>query len=209
MNAIGLLPKIFSLLSTTAAGSVSSAATTEPNNALVIASFALTAAAVLFFMLEIFVPSGGLFALLCGACAIASIVVMFVFNGGLGVLMLIGYVVVVPFAFYWGIRLWERSPIGRKLILGAEEDFTTATESATRSEVDRRDRVASIKSLIGRKGVTDSQLRPVGFVRIDGERIDAIAEGDVIDVGESIIVVDAYDNQLKVRPTGQIAPDSH
>lgn len=207
MNSLGLTTLIC-LLGATAAGPVSSAAATTPNNALVIASLALTAAAALFFMLEIFVPSGGLLALLCGACSIASVVVMFVYDGALGVLMLIGYIVVVPFAFYWGVRLWERSPLGRKLILDADEDFTSATESATRSEVDRRDRVSSIKDLIGRTGVTDSQLRPVGFVRIDGQRLDAIAEGDVIETGASIVVVDAYDNQLKVRPVGLDAPDS-
>ncbi len=206
MTFITLLPQILEL-SATAAGTTPVAAA-APNNALVIASFALAAAAALFFTLEIFLPSGGLLALLCGACAIASIVVMFVYDSALGVLMMVGYVIVIPFAFYWGVRLWERSPLGRKLILDADEDFTSENESASRSEVDRVDRVDSIKKLIGRTGIADSQLRPVGFVRIDGERVDAIAEGELIDAGQAITVVDAYDNQLKVRLVEPNAPDS-
>lgn len=206
MSSIGLLTQTLELSATTAGAAPG--AVSAPNNALLIASFALTAAAVFFFMLEIFLPSGGLLALLCGACSIASIVVMFVFDSALGALMMIGYVVVIPFAFYWGVRLWERSPIGRKLILGADEDFTSESESVNRSEVDRQDRVSSIKRLIGRTGIADSQLRPVGYVRIDGERLDAIAEGDLIDAGQTITVVDAYDNQLKVRLAEPNAPNS-
>lgn len=172
----------------------------EPNSALLGGSLALLGGAVLLFLLEIFVPSGGILALLCAACIVASIVVMFVYNGTLGVLMLVGYLIVIPVALYWGVRIWERSPLGRKLILGAEEEWTTSEESRTRSEAARQDRVGSIKELIGQMGITDSPLRPVGFVRIGGHRLDAIAEGDMIEAGQSVEVVDAYDNQLKVRP---------
>ena len=73
------------------------------------------------------------------------------------------------------------------------------------------ERVSSIKSLVGEHGVADSALRPVGFVRIDGERLDAIAEGEMIEAGTPIEVVNAYDNQLKVRPideNGPSQPDS-
>ena len=53
---------------------------------------------------------------------------------------------------------------------------------------------------IGSEGIADSQLRPGGFVKIDGRRMDAIAEGELIHPGARVRVVDAYDNQLKARP---------
>jgi membrane-bound serine protease (ClpP class) len=53
--------------------------------------------------------------------------------------------------------------------------------------------------MIGRQGEVITTLRPVGVVLIGGERIDALAESGVIEEGEMIEVVDAYDNQLKVR----------
>lgn len=184
------------------------AATTEPNTALLIGSLALLAGAILIFMLEIFVPSGGILALVCAACIIASIVVMFMYNGTLGTLMLFGYIILIPFALYWGVRLWERSPIGRKLILGGDEEWKSSDTSIAESEAARIDRVSSIKDLIGKIGVTDSSLRPVGFIRVNGKRIDAISEGDMIEVDQRVKIVDAYDNQVKVRPVeeGENAP---
>ena len=70
---------------------------------------------------------------------------------------------------------------------------------------DRVERLTSIKDHIGETGLTDSVLRPVGFVMIDGQRIDAIAEGDMINTNRPVLVVDAYDNQLKVR---EIEPEN-
>ena len=79
-----------SVLVATATGVATQA---EPNSALFIGSIALLGGAIVFFLLEIIVPSGGLFALLCSACIIASIVVMFMYDGTLGVLMLIAYII--------------------------------------------------------------------------------------------------------------------
>jgi len=169
----------------------------EPSVAFLLASFALIAGAVLFFTLEIFVPSGGLFGALCATCSIGSVIVMFLHNPILGVILMTLYVVVGPFAIYWGIKIWENSPVGRKLILDAELDSASAEttgglESPSGIQATRSD-------LIGREGIADSQLRPVGFVQIDGARLDAIAEGDLIEVGARVRIVDASDNQLKVR----------
>lgn len=208
MNSLWFISAL-TLLASTATGVATQA---EPNSALLIGSLALLGGAILLFMLEIFVPSGGLFALLCAACIVASIVVMFVYSGMLGVVMLIGYIIVIPVALYWGVRIWERSALGRKLILGAEEEWTSPDESRERAEAERKDRVSSIKDLIGQEGITDSSLRPVGFVRIAGQRLDAIAEGDMIEAGQPVKVVAAYDNQLKVRPLDAEAhstPNSH
>ena len=67
------------------------------------------------------------------------------------------------------------------------------------AEKTRIERLTTIKKHIGEKGLTDSVLRPVGFVMIEGQRIDAIAEGEMIEANRPVLVVDAYDNQLKVR----------
>ena len=199
------LTSLWAAVATTTAGAATQA---EPNTTLLIAAFALAGGAALLFFLEIVIPSGGLLALLCAACIVASVVVMFMYDGTLGVLMLVGYIIVIPVALYWGVRLWERSPLGRKLILGAEEEWTSPDELRERSEHDRQERVSSIKELIGEHGVADSALRPVGFVLIDGDRLDAIAEGEMIEAGTPIEVVAAYDNQLKVRPIEENAPSA-
>jgi membrane-bound serine protease (ClpP class) len=178
----------------------------EANPAYVVAAFGLMGASILFFTLELFVPSGGIFAVLCGTCTIASVVSMFLFNPILGLLLLIGYVIVAPFAIYWGFKVWEHSSVGRKLILSAELDSSIPNEASPRAQSGSDPEEVPLSTLIGSEGVADSQLRPVGFVKIDGRRMDAIAEGDLIHPGQRIRVVEAYDNQLKVRPIDPAPP---
>jgi membrane-bound serine protease (ClpP class) len=53
---------------------------------------------------------------------------------------------------------------------------------------------------VGTVGEAITPLRPSGFVRIDGRRLDASAEGNLIDAGTPIEVVSVRDGQLRVRP---------
>ena len=46
-------------------------------------------------------------------------------------------------------------------------------------------------------------LRPVGVIRLDGHRRDALAEAGIIDQGTEVRIVEIIDNQLKVRPVDQ------
>ena len=48
--------------------------------------------------------------------------------------------------------------------------------------------------------MTVTGLRPVGVVKINGQRVDALAEGGVIAANTPVLVTDVYDNQIKVRP---------
>ncbi|MHC5009117.1 MAG: NfeD family protein [Planctomycetota bacterium] len=45
-----------------------------------------------------------------------------------------------------------------------------------------------------------TDLRPVGVVKIDGQRIDALAESGIVEAETPVVVTDVYDNQIKVRP---------
>jgi membrane-bound ClpP family serine protease len=58
--------------------------------------------------------------------------------------------------------------------------------------------------LEGCTGTAETPLRPIGTVRVNGERRDALSELGVIEVGTIIVVVEDRDNQLKVR-----AADAH
>ena len=86
------------------------------------------------------------------------------------------------------------------MILGGivSEDREEAKQIA---DAQQRERLDHWQYLVGKTGVTLSVLRPVGVVRINGERIDAIAETGSIEADTPIIVVSATDNQLKVRRT--------
>ena len=174
-------------------------ATANADTGLLFIAIALLAAGTILFILEVFLPSGGLLAILSAASLVASVVVMFLFDGMLGITLLLGYLVFIPIVLYWGLKIWKNSSVGHKLILGADTEGTNDQESQIKCEQERINRADQIKDQIGKRGIADSTLRPVGFVLIGNHRLDAIAEGDVIEMGQSVEVVDAYDNQIKVR----------
>ena len=64
---------------------------------------------------------------------------------------------------------------------------------------DNKNSVHTLESFVGKQGTTITVLRPVGVVRIDGERIDAMAETGSIEADCEIKVTSVYDNQVKVR----------
>ena len=179
--------------------------TTSPDGSWLAIGLGLAALAIVFFALELFVPSGGVLATLCGASVFGSIASLFAYDTSAGGFALVAYLVAAPFAVVYGIKLWAKTPIGRNLILGSTElaqtkgmdEDAAALEAATL----RRERVEELRAMIGKRGTVLTTLRPVGIVLIDGTRIDALAESGVIEEGAEIEVVDAYDNQLKVRPT--------
>jgi membrane-bound serine protease (ClpP class) len=163
----------------------------------------LAVLALVFFALELFIPTGGVLATLCGTSVFGSIASLFIYDTNAGGFALVAYLIAAPFAVVYGIKLWARTPIGRTLILGSTEsaltdgmDEETAAHETAKA---RRDQAEALRAMIGKHGTVQTTLRPVGVVVIDGNRLDALAEDGVIDEGAAIEVVDAYDNQLKVR----------
>jgi membrane-bound serine protease (ClpP class) len=87
------------------------------------------------------------------------------------------------------MRFLPRMPIGRKLILDTALEAGQGFESAP----------ASDHALIGKTGKTTTPLHPAGIAQIEGERIDVVSEGELIDAGELISVVRVDGNRVVVR----------
>ena len=164
--------------------------------------FVLLGAAILLLCLELFVPSGGLIGMTAGVAAIASIVAFYFYDVTWGVVAALSYVVLGPIALIFGFRCWLNSPMARGMILGGDDpaEVDGDADAAMSREHARLERLAQLRQLIGARGIAASPLRPVGIVKIDGQRIDAMAEAGVIDAGTPVVVTDVYDNQVKVRP---------
>ncbi|MFZ9914305.1 MAG: NfeD family protein [Phycisphaerales bacterium] len=151
----------------------------------------LGVAAFGIFFVEFLIPSGGLLAILCILCAIASIVLGFMYDPTLGMALLALYSIAAPFMIVLGLRLASKTPIGRRMILSAEDPARAGSGIVeTRADLPQ----------VGARGEAITPLRPAGFVRIDGRRLDASAEGDLIDAGTSIEVASVRDGQVRVRP---------
>ena len=87
------------------------------------------------------------------------------------------------------LRFLPRLPFGRRLILetglGAGHQFGSAPDSDQR--------------WLGKKGRASSALRPAGVAEIEGERVDVVSEGELIDAGQFVEVTRVDGNRIVVR----------
>jgi len=170
--------------------------TEEGSSGSLIAAILLGVATFGIFLIELVVPTGGALAVLCVGTAIASIVLGFMYNPTTGMLLLSLYAVAAPFMLIIGLRVASKSRLGRRLVLSAEIPARTGAEPAP---------IASMPA-VGDAGEAITPLRPAGFARINGRRMDATAEGDLIDAGTPIEVVSVRDGQVRVRARRDIRP---
>lgn len=169
-------------------------------DAYLVYGVALVAVAIVLLIVEVFVPSGGLIALVAGVAMIASVACFFFYDTTAGLASVLAYLILGPIVGVFGFRVWLNSRIGRSMILGGnEEDPDAGAEAGFISEQRRAERRAALAALIGVEGVTVTSLRPVGTVVIEGRRIDAMAEGGAIGPDTPIVVTAVQDNQIKVR----------
>jgi membrane-bound ClpP family serine protease len=183
------------------------AATAASNDeAYLLWGFILLGIAVFLLLLELFVPSGGMIGLLCGVAAIASVVAFYRADPWYGLLAALTYIVVTPFLLVFIYKLWLHSPMARSIILGAKDEPPAESDEQVQDLTERRrqERFAKLRQLIGADGVSVTPLRPVGVVKINNERIDALAEHGIIPENTAVTVVDVYDNQIKVRQKPRI-----
>ena len=177
-------------------------AAATPDNTFLTWGFILAGAALVLLLLELLVPSSGMLGLLCGLAAIGSIVAFFKYDQTFGVAALLAYVIFTPFLLVFIFKLWINSPLARRMVLGGDVGATAEGEPSPEeaSEKARLQRLEELRPLIGAEGFTVTALRPVGVVKIDGRRIDALAESGVVEANTPVVVTDVYDNQIKVRP---------
>ena len=174
---------------------------TEPSNdGALLWGFILGGAALGILFLELLVPSGGLLGLLCGVAIIGSITAFFRYDTTFGFVSLLGYAILTPFVIVFGFKLWIQSPLARRMVLGGDAGNANAEGAPDAAKQARIDRQAELRELIGAEGVTITALRPVGVVKINGQRVDAMAESGIVEANTPIVVADVYDNQIKVRP---------
>jgi membrane-bound serine protease (ClpP class) len=172
----------------------------EASASPIIWAFVFLGIAIILFIAELFVPSGGLIAVIGGLSVVASLIAFYTYDINTGLIATGTYMVLGPIMAWFAFKLWVSSPLAKQMILGGivSEDREEAKQIA---DAQQRERLDHWQHLVGKTGVTLSVLRPVGVVRINGERIDAIAETGSIEADTPIIVVSATDNQLKVRRT--------
>ena len=166
------------------------------SNPLVIWALVCFAAAMVLFLVELFVPSGGLIGLAAGVAGITGIVLLFQVNTLLGLMGAIVCLAALPVLVGFGLKVAPQTPIIRMLTLKSEP--RPDADARTLERGDARDAAAT--SLVGHEGTVVTDLRPVGTCLIDGRRRECLSDTGIIRAGTAIRVVVDDGMQLKVRP---------
>ena len=145
--------------------------------------------------LELFVPSGGVLAVLAVLALLGSVVFAFMQGAVFGLGLLLIVVVGVPFLIWYMLEIWQATPIGRRILLDPSEDPALLPNE----ELERH------KALLGMTGTAKSLMMPSGMIEIDGRRFDAVSAGMPIDPGTPVRVVQVDGINLTVRPADQTA----
>ena len=146
-------------------------------------------AVMVLIIVEICTPFFGLLGVVAVALACLAVYLAYgvhpLFGLVLGVAALIG----LPIYTIVAVKILPGTALGRKLHLHRAQ----AAPGEATPEADKLSR------LVGRKTKAETLLRPSGMIRVDGDRIVAQAESDMIAKGEEVEIVRAAGNHVVVR----------
>ena len=143
----------------------------------------LALAGLALLVVETFLPTQGVLGAIGAAALAACVVVCFRVDSRLGFGVMAALVVAAPFAAMAGVKLWPKTPVGRRMIL--------APAAA--------DELAAPAVQVGQTGVTVSELRPMGVCAFGADRVEARAEHGTIPAGNQVRVVEVIDRRPTVR----------
>src|SRR5271167_3799446 len=130
-------------------------------------AYALIALGLVLMAAELFVPTHGVLLALGTGAGIIGVALTFHYGLPTGVTTLAVLLVVVPVAGGVLMRIWPKTPLGKRLFLPGPQDDDTVANLPVHLELER---------LRGRHGRTLSALRPCGIVDFDGKRVDTMTD---------------------------------
>jgi membrane-bound ClpP family serine protease len=156
---------------------------------------ALVIVGLVALALEVFVPSGGVLGFLSIVALIAGVALAFIEQGPwFGMAVLAGTCLAVPAVLGLAFRVFPETPLGRRVLPPPPRPEEVVPDA---------DRRAVLRALVGRRGLTTSDLLPWGGVEIDGVCHEAVSEGGPIGRGAAVEVVGTQATALVVRTAAE------
>ena len=154
---------------------------------LALAILLFTVAAALLIA-EMLLPAHGALGVLAVGAMVGGIFVCYRISHALGLYVAVGLALAAPFAGAVWIKLWPKTPLGRRLVLGsARPPHNTGVEPESRVRV-------------GETGIVVAELRPNGVVEFADHRLEARSERGVLPAGQRVRVIAVVDGRPTVRP---------
>lgn len=142
---------------------------------------------LVLLIIEVFVPGFGL----PGVSGITLVVVGTVLamdNIRTGIMSLSIAIIISTIASFYLVKMGFKSKLFRGIILTNKLDEERGYSSGR-----------NMKHLLDMEGVALSELRPAGFIEIDGEKLDALSEGEFISKNSLVKVVRVEGSKIYVR----------
>lgn len=136
---------------------------------------------------ELVLP-GGILGVIGAICLLGAVVATFITHGATaGTIALAAVVAIGLLSLRIWMRFFHRLPFTKQLVLN--------------ETVGVDEQVSMRASLVGRTGISLTELMPSGRADIGGEKLDVMAEGAAIRRGATIVVVETRGPSVMVRET--------
>jgi membrane-bound serine protease (ClpP class) len=144
--------------------------------------FLLVAAGVVLLLAELLLPTHGVLGVLGLLCLGAAIVVVFTINKWAGLIVFLAAILVSPLLLNLAMKLWAKSPVGRRVILQPVENAR-----------------ASVPVTPGQVGTTVTELRPLGECDFGDARLEVASQLGIIRAGTKVRIVAIEQGRPTVR----------
>jgi membrane-bound serine protease (ClpP class) len=153
-------------------------------------AYALILLGLVLLVAELVIPSFGVCTALSIGALVVGIAMTFAHDTSTGVVTLIAVFLLVPTVMGVVFKYAPRTSFGKRLFLsGPQEDETVANMPVN----------LELEQLRGRYGRTASALRPSGVVDFDGQRVDVLSDGALIEPGQWVRCIDVKSGKVIVR----------
>jgi len=147
----------------------------------------LSVIGILAVIAELVLP-GGILGVVGAICLLGAVITTFITYGATaGTIALAAVVAIGLVSLRIWMRFFHRLPFTKQLVLNE----TVGIDA----------QVPARAALVGRTGISLTELMPSGHAEIGGEKLDVMAEGAAIRRGATIIVVETRGPSVMVRET--------
>ena len=152
-------------------------------------TFLFLCLAFIVAVVEVFLPSGGIFAVLAIALLGTSIVFSFQVDMFFGSFYTLVVCLLVPIFLWAALRIWPDTWIGRRILLTPEDDPALFPDEEQQT----------LKQLVGKHGMAKSKMLLGGLIEIEGNRYSAVSDAEPIEPGEIVSVIRIEGTSIIVR----------
>ncbi|MCC6322332.1 MAG: hypothetical protein IT438_12955 [Phycisphaerales bacterium] len=157
----------------------------------------LLSLAALLLIIEVFVPTAGVLGVTSACVAIGGVVCLFRYDWRWGMSGLLAIAIIGPTIVFVGLQIFPSTAMGKKMLNLPPDALDGGAPAPSPG--------AEFEALIGEEGLTLTDLRPGGFIRIGDKRVAAMSEIAFVRSGTRVRVTGSDAMQVRVRPADDSA----